>query len=94
MGLPKLLITGSHGKIGKVLIRGLSDCFEIYGVDIGGDYGENMFRADISNFEQVDRLLQKIAPLSCLIHLAGDSRVTADWESVLRNNIIGAKKYI
>ena len=51
MGLPRLLITGSKGKIGTVLIEALADSFEVYGVDILDTVGQRTFRADIADYE-------------------------------------------
>jgi nucleoside-diphosphate-sugar epimerase len=91
MGLPKLLITGVKGRIGSILMEGLSDSFEIHGVDLVAKPGERIFRADISDYEQLSNVLRDIAPLPYIIHLAADPRVNADWNSVLKNNIIGTR---
>ncbi len=92
MGLPKLLITGSSGRIGTILMSQLGDLFELFGVDLCiAKPSSNQFRADVSNFEQVSNVLRMIAPLPYIVHLAGDPRVDADWQSVFKNNIIGTK---
>ena len=91
MGLPRLLITGSRGRIGTVITEGLADSFEVYGVDIQTTEGERTFRADIADYEQLSNVLRVIAPLHYILHLAADPRVGADWDSVLKNNIIGTK---
>jgi nucleoside-diphosphate-sugar epimerase len=96
----KLLITGSSGRIGSILMKGLADSFELYGVDIAAIPGEKIFKADLSDYEQIDEVIRCITPLPVVIHLAGDPRVSADWISVLKKNIIAtrnvyetAKKY-
>ena len=91
MGLPRLLITGSKGKIGTALMEGLSDSFEVYGLDLIESAGERTFKADISDYGQLSRVMHKIKSLSSIVHLAADPRVGADWESVLKNNIIGTR---
>lgn len=92
MTLPKLLITGSSGLIGKILWQNLADVFDLYGVDIClSEQTGNVFRADISNPEQVKAVFKRIHGLAYVIHLAGDPRVDADWQSVLVNNIAGTK---
>ena len=92
MELPKLLITGSSGRIGTILMTQLGDLFELFGIDICiAKSSSNQFRADVSNFEQISDVLRTIAPLPYIVHLAGDPRVGADWQSVLANNIIGTK---
>lgn len=92
MADPKLLITGHGGLIGQILWRGLADSFELYGVDIClKEKNGNAFRADISNAEQVTAVFKKIPDLAYVVHLAGDPRADADWQSVLMNNIAGTK---
>jgi nucleoside-diphosphate-sugar epimerase len=88
MTIPKLLITGSKGKIGTVLKAGLADIFALYGVDKAARPGDRTFCADLSDYEQIHYVVQQIAPVPCIVHLAADSRVDADWPSVLKNNII------
>ncbi len=89
---PKLLITGHSGLIGRILWRDLADTFELYGVDIClSEQAGNVFRADISNPEQVYAVFERIPGLAYVVHLAADPRVNADWQSVLVNNIAGTK---
>lgn len=90
MTRPKILITGSKGLIGKILTERLSGHFDIYGLDKGED-GDKYFQTDICNYEDLDSVLRKLEPVDCIVHLAGDSRVDADWESVLMNNIVGTR---
>ncbi len=92
MELPKLLITGSCGRIGTILMAKLGDLFELYGVDLCiAKSSSNQFSADVSNFEQISNVLRIIAPLPYIVHLAGDPRADANWQSVLVNNIIGTR---
>jgi nucleoside-diphosphate-sugar epimerase len=92
MVLPKLLITGCNGIIGNILWRNLADTFELYGVDLClTDQEENVFQADISNLEQVNAVFERIPSLAYVVHLAGDPRPDADWQSVLLNNIAGTR---
>lgn len=91
MRLPKLLITGSKGKIGTVLVAGLAYSFEIYGVDKAVDPAGRTFCADLSDYEQIDAVVKQIAPVPYIVHLAGDPQVDADWPSVLKNNIVATR---
>ncbi len=83
MKLPKILITGSNGLIGKILTENLSNYFDIYGLDknIGDD---NHFKVDISNYADLDSVFSKMASVDCIVHLAGDLRQNADCETVFR----------
>lgn len=89
---PKLLITGFDGIVGKVLWRNLGGMFELYGLDRSlEEQGDNVFEADIANFEQVNAVFEKLPPITYVVHLAGDPRPDADWQSVLLNNIVGTQ---
>lgn len=87
---PKILITGSNGKIGKILAENLSNYFDIYGLDKNKS-ADKHFKVDISNFADLDSVVSKLVSVDCIVHLAGDPRENADWESVLINNIIGTR---
>ena len=92
MTLPKLLITGCNGLIGKILWTNLEGDFDLYGLDIVASKPSNkIYRADISNRQQVESTFSRIAPLSYVVHLAGDPRADAGWDSVLASNIGGTK---
>lgn len=91
MKYPRILITGSRGKIGRVLAKALPDSFDVYGLDIVGEENERNYKADISNYEELDKVFLKIGPIHSVIHLAADPREGADWKSVLKNNIIGTR---
>jgi nucleoside-diphosphate-sugar epimerase len=88
----KLLITGSSGLVGGILWKGLSESYELYGLDREIEAGtEHVFQADITVAEQVERVFDRIAGLTYVIHLAGDPRVEADWESAFHVNIGGTQ---
>lgn len=91
MKLPRLLITGSQGRIGTVLTKGLDDSFEVFGLDLIDSPGERTFKVDVSDYEEMSNVLTNIIPLPYIVHLAADPRVRGSWESVLKNNIIGTK---
>jgi nucleoside-diphosphate-sugar epimerase len=92
MTLPKLLITGSGGLIGGILWRNLTNVFDLYGLDIRpNEHTDNVFRADISKLEQVAAVFKQIPGLAYIVHLAGDPRHDADWQSVFVNNIGGTR---
>src|ERR1700690_4128359 len=87
-----LLITGCNGLVGTILWNPLNDLFELYGLDISlSEDKDNIFQADIAQPDQVNALFNRIPNLTYIVHLAGDPRMDADWESVYRNNIAGTK---
>lgn len=89
-GAPKLLITGSEGTIGAVLRKALTG-YDILRLDIVDAEGDDYVRADISRERALKDALFPHLPIDSIVHLAGDPRVDAPWESVLPANIIGAR---
>ena len=88
----KLLITGSSGLIGGLLWKGLSDSYELYGLDHRPAPAEDhCYQADVTDADQVDAVFDRIPELNYVVHLAGDARVDADWESAFNVNIGGTK---
>jgi len=88
----RLLITGCNGLIGKILWADLEGDFDLYGLDAAsGDRSKNIYQADISDHRQVESVFERIAPPSYVVHLAGDPRADAEWDSVFVNNIAGTK---
>ena len=88
----KLLITGSSGLIGGVLWNGLSDEYELYGLDREPELeAGHIFEADVTDAEQVEAAFDRIAELRYVVHLAGDARMDADWQSAFRVNIGGTE---
>ena len=86
----KILITGSKGLIGKILTGNLSAHFDVYGLDKSNG-GDKHFKADVSNYADLDSVFSKLESVDCIVHLAADSKIDADWESVLVNNIVGTR---
>jgi nucleoside-diphosphate-sugar epimerase len=87
----RLLITGINGRIGTILHNALQKTHIVYGLDREGEFSDQVLSADISDYGQVARVVQQFSPLDAIIHLAGDARVDASWESVLKSNIIGTR---
>jgi NAD+ dependent glucose-6-phosphate dehydrogenase len=87
----KLFITGINGTIGGILRAGLAGEYDVWGLDISGSFSERVFKADISDYDQVIDAFRQVEPFPTLIHMAADPRVKASWESVLANNIVGTR---
>jgi len=87
----RVLITGSEGKLGRILTPALSESFDVYGLDTAGGQGEKNYGADVSDYGQLAHVFERIGRVDCVVHLAADSRVQAGWKSVLKSNIIGTR---
>ena len=91
MTKPSVLITGSKGIIGKILIGNLSNDFDMYELDIKDGEGHRYFKADVSRYDELDSFFKEAGSVDYIVHLAGEPRPDATWESVLKNNIIGTR---
>lgn len=89
--MARLLITGINGTIGQVLSEAFKDVHDLYGLDRAGPFSERVLSANVAEYKQIAQVLERFSPLDCIIHLAGDPRVDASWESVLVANIIGTR---
>ena len=87
----RVLITGINGLIGSLLRNALGQTHTVYGLDREGEFSEQILSADISDYAQVAQAVQQFKPLDSIIHLAGNPKVDASWESVLKANIIGTR---
>ena len=87
----RILITGINGLIGNVLRNGLGQTHQVYGLDREGEFSDRVVSADISDYGQMTKVVQQFNPLDAIIHLAGNPKVDASWESVLQTNIIGTR---
>ena len=92
MALEKLLITGASGVIGKVLAPKLAESYDVYSVDqnltaVPG----RLFKADLSDYEQIASVINAISDLRIIVHLAANSTADASWQSVLKNNIVATR---
>lgn len=89
--MTRLLITGINGTIGQVLKGAFQEVHDIYGLDRAGPFSDRILLANIAEYKQIAQVFERFSPLDCIIHLAGDPRVEASWESVLVANIIGTR---
>ena len=89
--LTKLLITGSRGRIGKILTRSLGDTFNVYGLDIVGEEDKKFFLVDVADYTHLKKVFRTLGTVDSVIHLAAEIRFDAPWESYLTNNIIGTR---
>jgi len=87
----KILVTGSEGLIGKILVKNLSSEFEIFSLDKVNCQREKYYRVDISDFDKLSSVFKRLDGPDYVVHLAADARVNACWDSVLENNIIGTR---
>lgn len=81
------VITGAYGRVGTALLDYQSDRFEYVPFDKINHPKLETIVGDISDYNTVYEAFEET---DAIVHLAADSCVEADWESVLQNNLIGA----
>jgi NAD+ dependent glucose-6-phosphate dehydrogenase len=85
----RVLLTGAGGQVGRAVFEGLSEEYEwqlMYHSEPDRDPGVPYYTGEVQDFEDV---LPAVEGVDAVVHLAGDPRRTAPWESVLSNNIDG-----
>ncbi len=88
---PTVLITGSEGNIGSVLKRTLADQYLVYTLDQNGEKSPTHQLVDLSDISALHLAFAIIPILDYVVHLGGDSREDAQWDSVEKNNIKGTR---
>ncbi len=92
----RLLVTGLNGVVGRALRPALEERYDLSALSRGGVDGlpaDRVFRADIADMEAIR---PAFAGVDVVLNLAADgghgSRLgmNAGWDSLLRNNIVGA----
>jgi nucleoside-diphosphate-sugar epimerase len=86
---PNVLITGISGKIGQALVRAHADEWNISGLDMSP--GPGVQAANISDWDQVDRVFNAVGDIDYVVHLAAVASSRALWDDVFANNIIGTR---
>ncbi len=87
-GDQKVLVTGAAGQIGAIIRDKLGFKYDLTGIDRVDNDWLNSHVADISD---LDALMPAFEGQHTVMHLGGDPRVQAPWESILQNNIVGIR---
>ena len=87
-----VLLTGASGRVGQAILGGIADDYEWRLLDREpptGDHPGEYVVADVTDYDAVREAMEGVG---AVIHLAGDPRPEAPWDSVLSNNIDGTQK--
>jgi hypothetical protein len=81
-----IVVTGACGRIGTALLDHQNDQFDYSPFDRQRYPHSNTIEGDVAEY---DIVYNSFESMDAVVHLAADSDVSGDWDSVLRNNIIG-----
>ncbi|MFC7136378.1 NAD-dependent glucose-6-phosphate dehydrogenase Azf [Halobaculum litoreum] len=92
-----VLLTGAGGRVGRAILAGIGEAYDWRLLDReplaaerlpAGVTTEDVVVADVTDEEAVRRAVDGVG---AVVHLAGDPRPNAPWDSVLANNIDGTR---
>ncbi|USZ69530.1 NAD(P)-dependent oxidoreductase [Halorussus salilacus] len=89
-----VLLTGAEGRVGQAILSDLSEKYDWRLLDRDPptrDTDHDFVAADITDEEA---LADAVEGIGAIVHLAGDPRPEAPWNSVLTNNIDGTQKLL
>ena len=86
-----VLITGAFGRVGDAILGGVGDEFEWRLLDREPPTEDVEHEVVVADITDEDEVLDAMDGVGAVIHLAGDPRPEAPWDSVLRNNIDGTQ---
>ncbi|MBV0924210.1 NAD(P)-dependent oxidoreductase [Halomicroarcula limicola] len=87
-----VLLTGAGGAVGQAILEGIGDAYEwklMFHSPPAEEPDHEYLVGDVITAEDVEAAVEGVG---AVIHLAGDPRPEAPWDSVLSNNIDGTKK--
>lgn len=86
----KILITGSNGFLGNLAIEYFKKNYDLILVDILNSNNKNIYKADISNFEEIDNVILKEKP-NIILHFASEIFDTYNKEKIYNTNVKGSE---
>lgn len=85
----EVLLTGAAGHVGQAILSDLADEYEWRLFDIEHPGEEAPGEVIIGDITDAALVAEAVDGVDAIVHLAGDPRRDAGWESVLENNIHG-----
>ncbi|MFC7211578.1 NAD-dependent glucose-6-phosphate dehydrogenase Azf [Natronoarchaeum sp. GCM10025321] len=87
-----VLLTGASGRVGSAILGGIADEYDWRLLDQEPPTGDTPGEYVVADVTNEAALRNAMKDVRAVIHLAGDPRPEAPWNSVLENNIDGTKK--
>lgn len=93
--MAKILVTGSQGTLGRPLVRELRRRgHEVWGCDLQHHADEQVLRADVREYRQLEQLLDRTGPVDYVYHLAAEfGRINGEefYETLWTTNVVGTR---
>ena len=86
-----VLLTGASGRVGRAILSGIGNKYEWRLLDRTPPSEELPGEHVIGEITDPETVREAVEGVNAVIHLAGDPRRDAPWDSVLENNIHGTK---
>ena len=86
-----VLLTGAGGRVGGAILDGLAEEYDWRLLYHNPPPEEPEFPYMIADVVEPEKMAEACEGVGAVIHLAGDPRPDAPWDSVLENNINGTK---
>jgi NAD+ dependent glucose-6-phosphate dehydrogenase len=86
-----VLLTGAGGRVGEAVLDGIGDAYDWRLLFHSQPASEPAHPYVVGDLVEPDTMREAVDDVSAVVHLAGDPRRDAPWESVLENNIDGTK---
>ncbi len=85
----KILITGSNGFLGQLAIKHYQKNFDLVLIDKINSNDKNFYKADIANYDEVDRIIKNEKP-NIILHFAAEIFDTQNKKKIYKTNVLGS----
>jgi NAD+ dependent glucose-6-phosphate dehydrogenase len=86
---PTVVLTGASGRVGRAIVDRLGDAYDWRLVDREPPTGDTEHIYLVADITDEETMVEAMTDADVVVHLAGDPRPEAPWDSVLVNNIDG-----
>jgi NAD+ dependent glucose-6-phosphate dehydrogenase len=88
---PTVLLTGASGRVGRAILGRLGDAYDWRLLDRKPPTGDPDHAYLVADITDEEAMSEAMAGVDSVVHLAGDPRPEAPWDSVLADNIDGTQ---
>jgi NAD+ dependent glucose-6-phosphate dehydrogenase len=89
-----VLLTGAEGRVGQAILSDLSGKYEWRLLDRDPPTRETDHEFVVADITDEEAVREAVEGVGAVVHLAGDPRPEAPWNSVLNNNIDGTRNVL